>query len=90
MILTFNSDIYSRLLTQYQPRPITTEENEQALAIVEHLMSMPNRSPEISALIDVWVALIEQFEEQNTKTRFQPSFLPLLPLPRHGELILIV
>lgn len=65
MTLTFNSDIYGRLLAEYQPRPITTEEeNERALTIVEYLMTMPKRSLETNALIEVWVALIEQFEEE--------------------------
>lgn len=66
MTLTFNSESYGRLLAEYQPRPISTEEeNEQALVMVERLMEMPDRSPEISVLINLWVALIEQFEENH-------------------------
>lgn len=65
MTLTIDPQVYGRLLAEYQPRPITTEEeNERALAMLERLMALPNRSPETSALITVWVTLIEQFEEQ--------------------------
>jgi HTH-type transcriptional regulator/antitoxin HigA len=40
MILTFNSELYSKLLSQFQPRIIKTEaENEQFLAVVEELLS---------------------------------------------------
>ncbi len=66
MTLTIDPDIYGRLLAEYQPRPITAEEeNERALETVEHLMALPERSPETSALIAVWVTLIEQFEEKH-------------------------
>ena len=66
MTLTIDPEVYGRLLAEYQPRPITTEEeNERALATVERLMALPERSPETSALIAVWVTLIEQFEEEH-------------------------
>jgi len=58
MPLTIDPEVYGRLLAEYQPRPITTEEeNERALATVERLMALPERSPETSALIAVWVTL---------------------------------
>ncbi len=42
MTLTFNSDKYKKLLSQYPPKLIRNEaENEQALAIVEELMYLP-------------------------------------------------
>lgn len=66
MTLTIDPDVYGRLLAQYQPRPITSEaENERALATVERLMALPDRSPETAALITVWVTLIEQFESEH-------------------------
>lgn len=88
MTLTFNSENYGRLLAEYQPRPISTEaENEQALANVERLMQMPDRSPEISALIDVWVALIEQFEEDHyplPATESTPEQMLRFLMDQHG------
>ncbi len=66
MALTFNSDIYSQLLSQYQPRIIKTEEeNENFLEIVEELLSRPNLSPEEDALLELLLKLIEDFEENN-------------------------
>lgn len=61
--LTFNASKYSELLSQYQPKLIRTEEdNERALAVVEELMHRPNRSPEENELYDLLIALIEKFE----------------------------
>lgn len=63
MTLTFNASKYSELLSQYQPKLIRTEEdNERALAVVEELMHRPNRSPEENELYDLLIALIEKFE----------------------------
>jgi HTH-type transcriptional regulator/antitoxin HigA len=65
MTLTFNPTRYSELLAQYQPKLIKTEEaNEQALAIVEELIHRPTRSSEEDELLDLWVALIEKFEQE--------------------------
>ncbi|WP_026733807.1 helix-turn-helix domain-containing protein [Fischerella sp. PCC 9605] len=63
MTLIFNSDIYSQLLSYYQPRIIKTEEeNEKFLEIVEELLARPNLSPEEDALLELLVKLIEDFE----------------------------
>jgi HTH-type transcriptional regulator / antitoxin HigA len=71
MTFTFNSSKYSELLSQYQPKLIRTEaENERALAIAEELMHRPNRSPEESELYDLLIVLIEKFEQEF----YQPSF----------------
>jgi HTH-type transcriptional regulator / antitoxin HigA len=44
MTLTFNRERYKDLLSEYQPKLIKTEvENEQALAMVEKLMHLTNR-----------------------------------------------
>ncbi len=65
MTLTFNSNKYSALLSQYQPKLIRTEaENEQALAIAEELMHRPNRSLEENELYDLLITLIEKFEQE--------------------------
>jgi HTH-type transcriptional regulator / antitoxin HigA len=65
MTVTFNSGKYSELLSQYQPRLIRTEaDNEQALKIVEELMQRPDRSPEEDELYDLLIVLIEKFEQE--------------------------
>lgn len=65
MTFTFNSSKYSELLSQYQPKLIRTEaDNERALAIAEELMHRPNRSPEESELYELLIVLIEKFEQE--------------------------
>lgn len=65
MTVTFNSENYSKLLVQYQPKLIRTEEeNEKALAVVEELMHRHNRSPEENELYDLLITLIEKFEQE--------------------------
>ncbi|WP_193372250.1 hypothetical protein [Nostoc punctiforme] len=52
MTLTFNSDIYSQLLSQHQPWIIKTEEeNEKFLETVEELLSRSHLTPEEDALL---------------------------------------
>ena len=64
MTLTFDSDRYSSLLSQYQPRIIKNEdENEIFLEIVESLLSRTNLTPEEDTLLELLVKLIEDFEE---------------------------
>lgn len=70
MTLTFNPIRYSELLSQYQPKLIKTEEeNEQALALVEELLHRSDRTAEEEELLDLWIALIEKFEEEH----YQPG-----------------
>jgi HTH-type transcriptional regulator / antitoxin HigA len=65
MTLTFNSDKYKELLSQYQPKLIRNEEeNQKALAIVEELMHRPNRHPEEDELYELLILLIEKFEQE--------------------------
>jgi HTH-type transcriptional regulator / antitoxin HigA len=65
MTLTFNPNKYSELLSQYQPKLIRTEaDNEQALAIVEELMHRSDRSVEENELYDLLTTLIEKFEQE--------------------------
>ena len=64
MIRTFNSESYGKLLAEYQPKTITTEEeNEQAIARALTLEHRPNRTPEEEILLELLVTLIEKFEE---------------------------
>ncbi|MEG4488065.1 transcriptional regulator [Microcoleus sp. D2_18a_B4] len=66
MTLTFDSDKYSSLLSQYQPRIIKNEdENEIFLEIVESLLSRENLTPEEDTLLELLVKLIEDFEENH-------------------------
>lgn len=66
MTLTFNSEIYSELLSKYQPRIITSEqENEQFLAIIEELLSCDHLTPEEDAVLELLVRLIEDFEDKH-------------------------
>ncbi|MGF1986646.1 MAG: helix-turn-helix domain-containing protein [Nostoc sp. ZfuVER08] len=65
MTLTFNSEVYSQLLSQYQPRIIKTEEeNEKFLETVEALLSRSDLTPEEDALLELLVKLIEDFEDK--------------------------
>jgi HTH-type transcriptional regulator / antitoxin HigA len=65
MTLTFNADRYGALLSQYQPKPIKTErDNEQILKVAEELMHLPNRSLEETALYELLITLIEKFEQE--------------------------
>lgn len=66
MIPTINSERYSELLSQYQPRVVKTEEeNEAFLAMVEDLMSRSDLSPEETAVLELLVKLIEAFEAEH-------------------------
>ena len=65
MMLTFNTEKYKEVLSEYQPKLIKTEaENERALVLVEQLMNLPNRSPEQEEIYDLLVILIERFEQE--------------------------
>jgi HTH-type transcriptional regulator / antitoxin HigA len=65
MTLTFNPEKYKEVLSEYQPRLIKTEaENERALAIVEQLMNSPYLSPEQEEIYELLVILIERFEQE--------------------------
>ena len=65
MTLTINPETYGKLLTQYLPKVITNEvENERALNIAETLSNKNNLTPEEEQLLDLLVTLIENFETQ--------------------------
>ncbi|MCP2728879.1 helix-turn-helix domain-containing protein [Limnofasciculus baicalensis] len=65
MTFTFNPETYAKLLTQYQPKAIETEEeNERAIALAEELAHRQNRTAEESALFKLLIALIEKYEDE--------------------------
>lgn len=66
MTHTIDKDAYTALLAEYQPKVITTEEeNDRALEIVEKLMMVKNRTREQSAVLKLLVILIEKFEDEH-------------------------
>lgn len=67
MTLTFDKNVYSSLLAEFQPKVITSEEeNERALAVVEKIMPLrENITPEQDALLELLVTLIEKFEDEH-------------------------
>jgi HTH-type transcriptional regulator / antitoxin HigA len=74
MTLTFNRDKYTELLSEYQPKVIKTEvENEEALAIVEQLMYLKDRTPEQDAIYELLVVLIERFEQEFYKPSLESN-----------------
>ncbi len=65
MTLTFNQERYKDLLSEYQPKLIKTEvENEQALVMVEKLMHLASRTPEQQELYELLIFLVEKFEKE--------------------------
>jgi HTH-type transcriptional regulator/antitoxin HigA len=65
-MFSFDSKLYSKLLSEYQPRIIKTEaENEKFLAIVEELLSRSQLTPEEDTLLELLVRLIEDFEDKH-------------------------
>ena len=66
MSLAFDRNTYGKLLAEYQPQVITSEEEyERMLANTERLIGCKNRSQEETALLQVLVRLIEEYENQN-------------------------
>jgi HTH-type transcriptional regulator/antitoxin HigA len=66
MTLTINPKVYGDLLAQYQPKIITTEEeNERAIAIVESLTHKSDLTPEEDQLLELLITLIEKFEAEH-------------------------
>ncbi|RUT07689.1 transcriptional regulator [Dulcicalothrix desertica PCC 7102] len=64
MTHTFNSEFYAKLLAQYQPKTITTEEDsERAIALATELEHRTRRTPKEDTLLELLVTLIEKFEE---------------------------
>jgi HTH-type transcriptional regulator/antitoxin HigA len=65
MALTFNRDRYKDLLSEYQPKLVKTEaDNDQALAMIERLMHLSSRTPEQQELYELLIVLVEKFEQE--------------------------
>ena len=74
--VTINPETYGQLLTQYLPKVISNEtENERALDIAETLSNKQDLTPEEEQLLDLLVTLIENFEAQEYS--FENSSTPL-------------
>ncbi len=66
MTRTFNAESYGKLLALYQPKTISTEEeNEQAIALAEELEHRPNKTPEEETLLELLITLVEKFEDKH-------------------------
>jgi HTH-type transcriptional regulator/antitoxin HigA len=66
MTFTFDAEKYGSLLSQHQLKVIKTEEeNEELLEVVEALMHKQSRTPEETELYQLFVTLIEQFEQEH-------------------------
>ena len=76
MTLTINPETYGKLLTQYLPKVITNEtENERALDIAETLSNKQDLTPEEEQILDLLVTLIENFETK--QYTFETNSTPL-------------
>ena len=66
MTLTIEKTIYGKLLAESQPKVINDEqEYDNALKIVDALMSKNELTPEELELLQVWAILIEDYEDKN-------------------------
>jgi HTH-type transcriptional regulator/antitoxin HigA len=66
MTISLDKTTYSKLLVEYQPKVITTEaEYDQALETVEKLMADQQRTPEQTAILQLLVTVIEEFETKH-------------------------
>jgi HTH-type transcriptional regulator / antitoxin HigA len=69
MTRTFNPESYGQLLAKYQPKTITTEEeNDQALVLAQDLEHRSNRTPEEETLLELLVTLIESLKKLITQS----------------------
>jgi HTH-type transcriptional regulator/antitoxin HigA len=66
MTLTINNKVYGEFLAQYQPKIITTEEeNERAIALVESFTKNSDLTPEEEQIVELLITLIEKFEAEH-------------------------
>ncbi len=76
MTLTINPETYGKLLTQYLPKVITNQiENERVIDIAEALSNKHDLTLEEEQLLDLLVTLIENFESK--EYAFENSSTPL-------------
>ena len=66
MTLTIEKNIYGKLLAESQPKVVNDEqEYDNALKIVDALMSKTELTSEETELLQVWAILIEDYEDKN-------------------------
>lgn len=66
MTLAFDNNVYTQLLTEFQPKVIVSEEEyDQTLVLVEALIAQKNRTLEQTALLKLLVLLVEAYESNN-------------------------
>ena len=66
MSFTLNKTVYGQLLAEFQLKIFTSEEEYNlALASAEKLMHCQNRSPEQTAVLQLLVNLIEEYESKH-------------------------
>ena len=66
MTRTFDAQFYTELLVRYQPKPITTEaENDNAIALAKELEHYSGRSLEEETFLELLITLIEKFETEH-------------------------
>lgn len=65
MTRTFNRETYANLLSQYQPKVIATEEENEAAISLAEALEHRERTPEEDALLELLVTVIEKFEEEH-------------------------
>ena len=76
MTLTINPQSYGKLLSQYLPKVITNDaENERALNIAETLSNKQDLTAEEEHILDLLVILIENFESE--QYAFENNSTPL-------------
>ena len=65
MTPVFNKESYANLLSQYQPKVIATEEENEAAISLAEALEYRERIPEEDALLELLVTLIEKFEDEH-------------------------
>lgn len=69
MTHTFDTKSYTNLLVRYQPKPITTDaENDAAIALAEELDHRPDKTSEEHVFLELLVTLIRRFEDEHHPT----------------------
>jgi HTH-type transcriptional regulator/antitoxin HigA len=66
MTHTFDAKSYTNLLIRYQPKPIATEaENDAVIALAQEFEHRPMRTLEEDLFLELLIMLIEKFEAEN-------------------------
>ncbi len=74
-------------MLEFQPKVITTEEEyDRALETVEKLMAFKERSPEQTAILQLLVTLIEEFENKHYPIEPSSPHAILKHLMKQGKL----